>query len=186
MFAKPSVHRGGSAVPPTSRTKPRERRRQVGTRDHVAIEIAVGDVRAAIEAVIVVELLPEVEGALGQRVVVDAVAQARIAASAEEHRPVLVQRIARFAVVAQRVELQRAQPAAVLVERPGLVAHAEVLVLRIARHGVHDALRPLPDRVRVGRTIGAAGDPVAADALLPRDAERREADDGAQARRRSA
>ena len=46
---------------------------------------------------------------------------------------------------------------------------------------VHDARRALPGGVRVGRTIGAARDPTAADGLLPRDAEGREADHGAQA-----
>jgi len=76
-------------------------------------------------------LLAEVEAAFGQGIQVKAVGHAGVAAPAQKEGPVLVQRVAGLAVVAQGVQLARAQASAGLVQRASLVTQAKVLVLRI-------------------------------------------------------
>ena len=126
-------------------------RRRAG--DEVVVEVAVVDLHVAVETVVVVVLAAEVERARGQRVVVDAVPAAAGGAGQHE-RPVLVQRVAVRGVVAQRVERQRAQPPAVQVERPGLVAEPVVTLAAVAGEVVADRAGALAAEVRRRGTVG--------------------------------
>ena len=151
--------------------------RDRGARDEPAIEVTVGDLGASIEAVVVVELLPEIECRFRQRVVVDAVADTTVGATADEERPMLVQRIARRGVVAECVELQRPQPAPGLVERSGLVSEAEVLVVAVAHDTVAQPGRAGCRSICVTWTVRACEHPAVAITNSPVDTEWFEAHD---------
>ena len=150
----------------------RECRGRVGARDHVVIKITVGYFRRAIEVVIVVELLPEIERAFGERVVIHTIGAAGVGASPQKERPVFVEWIAGFAVVAQRVELPRSKASPRFVQRAGFVTETEVLIVLIAGLPVVDLSASFFRRIAVARSVVAALKPLLPIELFPRKTKR--------------
>ena len=122
--------------------------------EKIVVEVAIVDLGVAIKTVIVVVFAAEIEHSRSQRVVEKTEGDPRSVIPADHEWPVLVQRVRRFRVVAERVESHRTEPAAMLVERAGLVAETEVAVARRPRHIVADGSVALAPLIRVGWPVG--------------------------------
>ncbi len=139
--------------------------------EQVVIEVAILDLRVAIEAVVVVVFAAEIEDGRCQCVVKQAVGNARGLVPADHERPVLIERIRGFGVIAKRVDRKRTKPAAVLVEWARFVAETEISIRQGARHVVPNDAAALAPLVREGGSVGGedfiAGAPVQAERPQP-------------------
>ena len=125
-------------------------------------------------------LRAEVEGDLGQRVVEQA-DRATLIAVGDEERGVLVERVLRLGIVAQRIGLQAAQAAAGVVQRPGLVAEPIVTVGERPRLEVTEYAAFLEPLIGAGGAVGQDGRPALTGSPLEGQAERRCGDGDAPA-----
>ena len=107
---------------------------------HIEIEVAVARFEAAVRPMIGVDFLAEIEGAEAE-VVVEQPHDGRAGSGPDRDvkRDVLIKRVRRFGVVAERIHRSHAEPAAVLVRVAAFLAEPVVTVGRIANERVDKA-----------------------------------------------
>ena len=121
--------------------------------DEVVVEVAAFGVVAAVARVVVVELAAHVEAGGVEVVVEHAVVHARGAAHLVV-RPVFVERVGGFGVVAHRVQAAHFVFFAAAVDGACFFAEAVIAVAVVMRHVVGDVIAAAAEFVGAGRAVG--------------------------------
>ena len=124
-----------------------------GAVDEVVVEVAAFGVVAAVARVVVVQLAAHVEAGGVEVVVEHAVVRPRRAAYLVV-RPVFVERVGGFGVVAHRVEAAHLVFFAAAVNGSGFFAEAVVVVAVVVRQVVGDGVAAATEFVGAGRAVG--------------------------------
>jgi hypothetical protein len=118
----------------------------------------LGD-EAAVRAVVVVQLLAEVEHAVRKRVVEQAERQPLVRPGGDVEGDVLVERIAGAGVVAHGVEVAQAKAPPGAVHRARALAKAQIDLARLAAQVVMNPPVPPAEVIGLGRTVLGGGSP---------------------------
>ena len=121
--------------------------------DEVVVKVAAFGVVAAVARVVVVDFVAHVEAGGVEVVVEHAVVRPRRAAYLVV-RPVFVERVGGFGVVAERVEAAHLVFFAAAVDGARFFAEAVIAVAVVVRHVVGDVIAAAAEFVGAGRAVG--------------------------------